>query len=533
MYKKILGLVNKKLFLIIPLIIAVGIGIALLLAYSNVSTMDTATGVTCTPEQLLIQDKSNNQSCADPRTALNKVLDGSATIVDTLENTSNLITKLALSSAHSEKLSQQEIFEIGTLAYVYGYSPNLSYESRQGMAQVKGQDPGVISVESFQHFRQLLTPAFTSVITPNADTMYSIAWVDLSDEPTVFHVPDTKGRYYVMQINDFYTNPSHYIGMRATGTAEAKYLLTSPDWKGDVPAGLTKMTLSTNANWIIGRTLVKDQADVPNVHKIQDAYILTPLSLWKEGKSENQTKQYPPFQKSGDKLHDFFTNMNNGMTQNPPPSDEQDLMDLFKRLNIGSGQTFDVKNIDDSTKQSLTNAMTVGDKIVTYSATHLSVLHNGWQFPVVPLTFGDNYVNRAAVTKMGLGANAEVEAVYPLAHVDANGDKLTGKNKYTIHFDKDEIPPAKAFWSISMYDAKSQLFIVNDINRYDIGDRTQGLKYNDDKSLDIIIQHDKPSDTSNWLPAPKDDFYLAMRIYNPEKPVIDGTWQPTGVQKSS
>ncbi|GEM_PF-5557256 len=274
-------MVNKILFLIIPLIIVVGIGIALLLADSNVSTMDTATGVTCTSEQLLIQDKSNNQSCADPRTALNKVLDGSATIVDTLENQSNLLTKLALSSADSEKLSQQKIFEIGTLAYVYGYSPNLMYETRQGMSQAKDQDAGVISVETFNHFRQLLTPAFTSVITPNSDTMYSMAWIDLSDEPIVFHVPDTKGRYYVMQINDFYTNPSHYIGMRTTGTGEAKYLLTAPDWKGDVPAGLIKMTLSTNDNWILGRTLVKDQADVPNVHKIQDQYTLTPLSLWK------------------------------------------------------------------------------------------------------------------------------------------------------------------------------------------------------------------------------------------------------------
>lgn len=524
---------NKALFIIIPVIIAIGIGVALF-SLSNETTMtDKTSTVTCSSEQLLIQDKSNNQSCADPRTALNKVLDGSTTIVDTLENQSNLLTKLALSSTHSEKLSQQEIFEIGTLAYVYGYSPNLSYETRQGMAQAKDQDVGVINVESFSHFRQLLTPAFTSVISPNSDTMYSIGWVDLSDEPTVFHVPDTKGRYYVMQINDFYTNPSHYIGMRATGTAEAKYLLTSPDWKGDVPAGLTKMTLSTNANWIIGRTLVKDQADVPNVHKIQDAYTLTPLSLWKEGKSENQTKQYPAFQKSGDKLDDFFTNMNNGMTQNPPPSDEQDLMDLFKRLNIGPGQTFDVKNMDDSTKQSLTNAMTVGDKIVTYTANHLSKLHNGWQYPLVPGNFGDNYVNRSGVTKLGLGANTEKEALYPIAHVDANGDKLTGKNKYTIHFDKDEIPPAKAFWSITMYDAKSQLLIVNDINRYVIGDRTEGLKYNDDKSLDIIIQHDKPSDTSNWLPAPKDGFYIAMRIYEPEKSVLDGTWEPTGIQKSS
>jgi hypothetical protein len=460
------------------------------------------------------------------------VLDGSATIVDTLENQSNLLTKLALSSVTSQKLSEQEIFAVGTLAYVYGYSPNLSYETRQGMAQAKGQDPGVINIESFQHFRHLLTPAFTSVISPNADTMYSIAWVDLTDEPTVFHVPDTKGRYYVMQINDFYTNPANYIGMRATGTAEGEFLLTSPEWKGDVPAGLTKMTLPTNDNWIIGRTLVKGQSDVPNVHKIQDAYTLTPLSLWKEGKSENQTKQYPAFQKSGDKLHDFFTNMNNGMTQNPP-SGEQDLVDLFKRLNIGPGQTFDVKNMDDSTKKALTNAMTVGDKIVTYSATHLSALHNGWQYPVVPLSFGDNYVNRAAVTKMGLGANAEIEALYPIAHEDGDGDKLTGKTKYTIHFDKDQIPPAKAFWSISMYDAKSQLFIVNDINRYVIGDRTQGLKYNDDKSLDIIIQHDKPSDTSNWLPAPKGDYYLAMRIYDPEKSVLDGTWVPTGIQKTS
>ncbi len=366
---------SKLIFIAIGAIIAIGVAFAAVYNFqdqestkSNMADITPTSTVTCTSEQLLIQDKSNKKSCVDTQTALNKVLDGSATIVDKSLKTSNLLTKLALSSANSGILSQQEIFEIGTLAYVFGYSPVTMYDTRESMAQAKGQDPGVISVESFNHFRQLLTPAFTSVVTPNADTMYSVAWLDLSDEPTVFHVPDTKGRYYTMEILDFYTNPSNYIGMRVTGTGEGKYLLAGPDWKGDVPAGLTKITLSTNDNWILGRTLVNGQSDVPNVHKIQDQYILTPLSLWKEGKSETQTKQYPPFQKSGDKLDDFFTNMNNAMTENPPTSDHQDLMDVFKRVNIGPGQTFDVKNMDDSTKQSLTNGMAVGSKIVTYYA---------------------------------------------------------------------------------------------------------------------------------------------------------------------
>ena len=161
---------NKALFIIIPVIIAIGIGVALF-SLSNETTMtDKTSTVTCSSEQLLIQDKSNNQSCADPRTALNKVLDGSTTIVDTLENQSNLLTKLALSSANSQKLSQQEIFEIGTLAYVYGYSPNLSYETRQEMAQAKDQDVGVINVESFFDLRPIFNTGFCCFISPNSDT---------------------------------------------------------------------------------------------------------------------------------------------------------------------------------------------------------------------------------------------------------------------------------------------------------------------------------------------------------------------------
>jgi hypothetical protein len=317
-----------------------------------------------------------------------------------------------------------------------------------------------------------------------------------------------------------------------TGTDENNFVIVGPNWEGDVPSELNRIDSPTPSIFHLGRTLVSDEADVPIVNSIQEQYTLTKLSDWKEGKTSTpQTMMYPQYQTEGDFA--FFNNMNAAVTENPPPSNEQNLVDLFAKINLGPNQTFDEDTLDESTKQTIRDAITVGDSLVTYGSDNVGVKINGWHVPS-PETgeFGENFILRSGTSKSMLYLNSPVEAMYPKALEDLEGDSLTGKNKYVIHFDAGKLPPVDAFWSVTMYNSDF-LLVDNEIDRYNIGDRTPGLEYNADGSLDIIIQHEAPENTSNWLPSPEDGFYLINRLYNPQEPALSGEWVPSGVEKTS
>jgi hypothetical protein len=453
----------------------------------------------CSSDQLMIQDKTNYQTCVIPQDALQKILEGATIVGEPTLKISQQITKLALSSANSEKLSQQEIFNIAIMAYVYGYSPVDVMEARELM--VKDLETGEFSVNTMINFQELLGPDWTAVVSPNRDTLYSPTYLDLAEEPLVFHVPDLNDRYYTFQMIDFYTNE------------------------------LNRIDSPTPSIFHLGRTLVSGEEDVPIVNAIQEEYTLTKLSDWKEGKiSAPQTMTYPTYQIEGDFA--FFHNMNAAITENPPPLNEQDLVDLFTKINVGPNQTFDEDALDDVTKQTIKDAIIVGDNLVTYGSDNVGAKINGWHVPS-PETgeFGENFILRSGTSKSMLYLNSPVEAMYPKALEDLDGDLLTGENKYVIHFDADKIPPVDAFWSVTMYNSKFLLH-DNEIDRYNIGDRTPGLMYNEDGSLDILIQHEAPEETSNWLPAPADGFYLINRLYNPQEQALNGDWVPSGVKKS-
>jgi hypothetical protein len=484
----------------------------------------------CSADQLMIQDKTNDQSCAITQDALQKILEGAIIVDESTLKTSQLITNLAMYSANSETLSQQEIFNIATLAYVYGYSPVDVMEARELM--VKDLETGEFSVNTMINFQELLGPDWTAVVSPNRDTLYSPTYLDLAEEPLVFHVPDLNDRYYTFQMIDFYTNNFDYIGKRTTGTDENNFVIVGPNWKGEIPSELDRIDSPTPSIFHLGRTLVSGEEDVPIVNTIQEEYTLTKLSDWKEGEiSTPQITTYPTYQTEGDFA--FFHNMNAAITENPPPSNEQDLVDLFAKINVGPNQTFDEDTLDDTTKQTIKDAMVVGDNLVTYGSDNVGAKINGWHVPS-PETgeFGENFILRSGTSKSMLYLNSPVEAMYPKALEDLDGDLLTGKNKYVIHFDADKIPPVDAFWSVTMYNSKF-LLVDNEMDRYNIGDRTSGLKYNEDGALDILIQHEVPEDTSNWLPAPTDGFYLINRLYNPQEPALNGNWTPSGITKST
>jgi hypothetical protein len=494
------------------------------------STIIQTSSNSCSSSQLMIQDKNNDQHCTNPQDALKKILEGAKIVSEPTLKTSQLLTQLALSSANSETLTQQEIFNIATLAYVYGYSPVDVMEARELM--VKDPQTGEFSVNTMVNFKELLGPDWTAVVSPNRDTLYSPTYLDLEEEPLVFHVPDLGNRYYTFQLIDFYTNNFDYIGKRTTGTDENNFVIVGPNWEGDVPSELNRIDSPTPSIFHLGRTLVSDEADVPIVNSIQEQYTLTKLSDWKEGKTSTpQTMIYPQYQTEGDFA--FFNNMNAAVTENPPPSNEQNLVDLFAKINLGPNQTFDEDTLDESAKQTIRDAITVGDSLVTYGSDNVGVKINGWHVPS-PETgeFGENFILRSGTSKSMLYLNSPVEAMYPKALEDLEGDSLTGKNKYVIHFDAGKLPPVDAFWSVTMYNSDF-LLVDNEIDRYNIGDRTPGLEYNADGSLDIIIQHEAPENTSNWLPSPEDGFYLINRLYNPQEPALSGEWVPSGVEKTS
>ena len=388
----------------------------------------------------------------------------------------------------------------------------------------------------------LVNASFTDVVRPNADTLYSSVFIDLNKEPLVLQVPPISDRYYTLQFLDAYTNNFMYIGTLTNVTSGSNYLISGPDWKGTVPSGMTEEIKSpTNFVWIVGRILINGPQDVSNVRLLQDKLILSPLSIFGQNTTSSQSvstetntsKQVPVgpqpvlIPKTGITIYDEISK---DMTDNPPYQYDSDVISKFKLIGIGSGlKPSQSKN--ETITEALKYGIERGEGLIDEKVKNLGTVINGWAVNMKSGNYSTDYLLRAGVAKTGLGANIPEEAVYPITYVDGNGTKLTGAHKYVLHFDKNLIPPVDGFWSITMYNSKDY-FVDNPLNRYVIGDRTPGLKYNNDGSLDIFIQHDNPriDRESNWLPAPPDTFSLVMRLYVPHDIILKGEYQVPPVQ---
>jgi len=397
-------------------------------------------------------------------------------------------------------------------------------------------------INKFKHHQKLLTHKDRVVVSPNNDTLYSIAWLDLKKEPLILHVPDTKGRYYVMQFNDAYTNNFKNIGSRTTGTKENYFALVGPEFKGNLPDSVTKIDCPTNIVWLLGRTLVNGPKDIPNVIKLQEQYTLTPLSKYEKEKIGNNEYRnwkpskfaYPDFTK--DPI-EFWKKAISLAKDNQTPKEHKKHFSQFKPLGI-TKEGFNPILLSKKAITQMFKAVMQGPKklkkMVKKWETGLTNINN-WLVNTKTIgVYGDNFKDRAIVALGYIGALVPQEAIYPICKKDKAGKILTGKNKYTIHFNKDNYPPVKAFWSITMYNAKDFFLVKNSIDRYSIGNRTPELQKNSDGSLDIFIQHEKPTDPkqlANWLPAPQEKFYLVLRMYNPKSEVIEGKYQIPPVVK--
>ena len=433
----------------------------------------------------------------------------------------------------SNRSLMNESYTIGVQAYIYGLAPVIMQQTEQAMTTM--QVPAHAPVNHFGHVRQLATPNDTIIVSPNSDTLYSSAWLELGKEPMILHVPDTDGRYYVMQMLDAYTNTFAYVGKRVTGTQEGNYAIVGPDWNGSLPRGVNEIRSPTNTVWVIGRILVNGQNDISNVTALQDQLTLTPLSQY--GKpaedmsgSPGDADKLQPSASAQEKLK-FFEELRVALKNNPPPKGEEALMAVFGTIGLTRNETPYGSDLIPAVADGLAQAIPVGQEIINSSWKNLKGNNNGWAYTTDVGAYGFDYLARAAVAEGGLGANLPEEAVYPKAQTDNEGMPLNGAHNYVIHFEKGKTPPVDAFWSLTMYNASSFMLVDNPLNRYAIGDRTQGLTYNPDGSLDIYIQHDAPLERSNWLPAPEGDFYLILRMYEPKAEMLDGTYQIPPVKR--
>ena len=390
----------------------------------------------------------------------------------------------------------------------------------------------------FVHARQLLRAGTSRVVTPNNDTLYTNAWLDLGAGPLVIDVPDTAGRYYVLGLLDFYTNPFAHIGPRLTGTQARSFLVTPPGWSGALPAGFdapgAHIQAPTRWLWIIGRILVDGPRDLAAVHALQDGFSMAPLADWLAGQAAVAPVPRafaPDCDPQAPATADHFAaQVNAALRENPPPAAQRELVERFAAVGLGNGCT----ELDDAQVRALQQAL---DAVLPRlrSAQYGTSQASGWIVPPLVMdSFGDDYATRAQVALKYIGMLDGREAVYPMAWTDARGQPLDGGARYRLRFAPGALPPVDAFWSITLYDARSYMLVDNPLDRYAIGDRSTGMQHDADGGLTLHIQHAAPHSEAaraNWLPAPEGRFYLCLRAYLPRTDMLNGRYALPPLQR--
>jgi hypothetical protein len=399
---------------------------------------------------------------------------------------------------------------------------------------------GAAAPNTFRH-RRTIPDATSTDANPNADFLYSYAWLDLSKGPLILSVPDTKGRYYLLALLDAYTNVAGSIGTRTTGTEKRQFAIVGPRWKGALPPDTSEVRSPTELAWIFGRTAVTDKADLGNANKIQDQYKLaspTPPAKGAKGaptpsSAAVDTKTPPRDQVAAMDATKFFTRVAMLLPGNPPTKDDAAMLDKIKKLGIEPGKPFAVS--DPATAKSIEEGVKTAIDAVATASKGLSGadIRNGWRIDRALGRWGTEYGRRAVAAWNGIGLNAPEDAIFMSTYLDGTGKKLDGTKRYVLHFDAPLVPPTDGFWSVSLYDDKQQ-FIANPQGRYHLGSYDK-IKTNADGSIDIYISNADPGKDkeANWLPAPKGPFNLILRVYWPKQELIDGRWNPPGVRPAS
>lgn len=440
------------------------------------------------------------------------------------------VPSLAAAEKDLPDITEAEAIAIAKEAFIYGYPMVENYKTMYQYAVDKDNPNYKAPFNHIYNMAGVATPKDTTIVTPNSDTPYSLLWADLRAEPLVLGVPEIeKNRYYALQFVDLYTYNFAYVGTAATGNGEGKFLLAGPNWKGEKPEGIKEVIRSdTDFAFVIYRTQLFDPADIENVKKIQSEYTLEPLSkfLGEEPPLAPARLDFPPYSPEEAESLGFFNYLNFLLQFCPTVPEDKEARAKLARIGIVPGERFNTENLSPDMKKALEAGMAEGMKAIDEKAASEKSSAN--LFGTREFT-KNNYLNRAVGAKLGIYGNSKEEAFYFTWPNDSKGNPLNGAdNRYTLTFEKGELPPVHAFWSVTMYNGKTQLLIENPIDRYLINSpMLPDLKINDDGSLTIYIQKDSPGKDkeSNWLPAPDGPIYMVLRCYWPEEAILDGEWK--------
>ncbi|ANN74052.1 DUF1254 domain-containing protein [Bordetella bronchialis] len=472
-------------------------------------------------------------------------------------------------SVPSAPMSAAELHDAAVDAYIYAYPMVLMELTRRNTTSVSSPADGKAPMNQFGHKTAFPDAQTPNARWPNTDTLYSSMWYDVSNGPLIVRVPDAGDRFYVLSLMDMWTDVFASRGTRTNGNGPQAFAIVGPYWNGTLPPGIDVVRSPTSMGWVVGHVQTRGQADYPAVNQWQanigvTPYVappappvpggrtppgsLTPMRPLPPGarpgpampmaSAYTPTTQVAPSaappveQVAGMDAATFFGLFADAVRNNPPHANDYPMLDRLRRIGLGTTAPVAFSQLDPAVQQALTQAGPEAGRRIADYVSRLGSGMNGWNTVTGGIgTYGTNYLRRAAVAYAGLGAGLPEDILYPVTLIDSDGDLLTADDDYVLHFDKGQLPPANAFWSLNLY-GPNQTFVENQARRYAIRS-TDNLRYNADGSLDIYIQRRAPRGErqANWLPAPESGpFMLNMRLYWPRDIALDQQWAPPPVQ---
>jgi len=411
---------------------------------------------------------------------------------------------------------------VGLQGFIYGYPiVDMLRQQHSETHRVRSDQPVAAPINTIAVYPGVLTPATQGQLrAANADTLYLNAWVDLSKGPVLLEVPEMNGRYYTLAFMDLYSKP-HHLGTRTNGGKAARYALLGPSG-GTVPTGYTPFALPTDTAWMLGRVMVADSQDEAEAIRVSHAIIMK----GERGPDVTDAEPLRPF----DSLA-YFGILNAALKKLPPVPGEEALMASFDAAGFGPNASFDPAQLTPGQSLGLGCAVRIGPQVISQRGFKPTQTTNGWLLSSAIADPGHDYLLRAEIARGGY-VNEPEESIYPAAIADSSGAMLNGAHRYRIRFGADAMPPVDAFWSMTAYDSKTAQLTENPLRRYAIGDRTKGLRYGEDGSLEIVLSAlPPPEGTHNWLPVPTGAFHLVTRMYLPRSEALDGRYALPPVER--
>jgi hypothetical protein len=475
-------------------------------------------------------------------------------------------------AASSPAMTAEELQDIAVDAYLYAYPLVLMEATRRAATQVQTPLAGKAPMNQFGHRTVYPDPGATDIAWPSTDMLYSSLWFDVSRQPLIVRVPASGGRYYALSLLDMWTDEFASRGTRTTGNGEQAFAIVGPHWQGTAPIGVDIVRSPTSSGWLIARIQTGGPSEYGAVNQFQAGMTASPMAAppaplvtpprrgaakpatWPQSPASPgyvpvgaapmmpppvssvtwDTQGSPGQQVAGMDPATFFTVFSDLLAANPPHANDNAILTRMRRIGLAGSQPFSYSRLDPAVQQALAEARPVAGRRIADAVARLGKPMNGWNTVLHGIgTYGTDYTRRAAIAYAGLGANTPQDALYPVTTIDDDGEPLRSDEEYVLHFDKGQLPPVNASWSLILYNDNHGL-APNSIGRYAVRS-TDPLRYNADGSLDIYIQRGDPgpNKSANWLPAPhQGNFMLNMRLYWPKDLALDGHWAPPPVREN-